>query len=507
MFCSECGSQLFFGKGSDYQKIWCATCEGLKILSKEESKNVLNEDIKKSGQEIKRLINLFEAKSLLPILFVTREGYLLPVLDGRGPNFRKYVVLTELISKVIIEGSKGSQICNPLDSNFQKLIHLTNMKNVNLRLRSLINDNLGSVLLVPANKVQDITLDFEIGKIVNRIKMPEPTNSNVIEVFKFHDDWKDIMQNYNDNGFISATELYNNQINNIRYDAIIEEHLEALNLKTSLELSMNNHNLLKQDKFKNNLEYTELLVKLSQSFLHTLEVEKQTPLEFECSLTRVSKKKFKKIIKINGFNVQRTYDLLVSQVGDKINYPLIYADGSKLLVPPLTLGIFAKLLKALYSQEFKDKLSEESYIFEDKVCKILEDIGLKTDQPNDATKKLVNIEDLDNPGNFEIDIVAYSYQTEKLFVIDCKHVFITSEFISGTREQTIIKKFKEQPAKQRRRIEYIKNNLKRFGFDSSKIKKYVSVLITANKEPIDVLENCHIVSIREIEKIKNLEPL
>lgn len=507
MFCSECGSQLFFGKGSDYQKIWCPTCEGFKVLSREESKNVLNEIIKKNGQEIKRLINIFEAKSLLPTLFVTREGYLLPILEGRGVNFREYVPLTELISKVLIEGSKGSQICNPLDPNFQKLIHLANANNVNLTLRLLVNEKLGSFILVPANQVKDITLEFEIGKLVNGIEVPEATNSNLMEIFKFHDGWKDIMQNFNDNGFISSNEFYINQVNDIKYDDIIEEHLEALNLKTSLELSMNNHKLLKQDKFRSNLEYIGLLVELSQSFLHTLEIKKQTPLEFECSLTNVSQKKFKKIIKKNGFNVQKTHDLLVSRVGDKTNYPLIYDYGGKLLVPPLTLGIFAKLLKALYSQEFKDRLSEEGYIFEEKVCKILENIGLRTDQPNDGTKKLIHIEDLDNPGNFEIDIVAYNYQTEKLFVIDCKHVFINSEFISGTREQTIIKKFKEQPDKQKQRIKYIKNNLQRFGFDSRKIKKYVSVLITANKEPIDVLENCHIISVRDIEKIKDLEPL
>lgn len=507
MFCPQCDSQQYLGKGLEYEKIWCPNCEGFEVLSRDDSVKIFNGLIKEEGQEIKRLINLFETDSLLTTLFVTREGYLLPIREGRGFDSFAYVSLTDLISKILRKESKGSKECKPFDMNFQRLIHIAKSNHKNLRLLLLVKKNLGSFIRVPSTKAKDIIIDFETAEIVNGTKIPDKFDSDVVELFKFYDDWKDIMDNFNANGFISSSEAYINQINKTKFGNFVAEHIETLKFKTSLELTMKDHKLFEQEKFENNLEYISLLDELSKSFDHVLTTEKMTPLEFTCFLRAVSKNQFESVINNYGFDYLKAYDLLVSRIGDKTNFPLIYEHGNKLLVPPLTLHIFEKLLNALYSQELQDNLAKEGYVFEDKVCKILEDIGLRVDQPNDCTKKLTHIEDYDENGKFEIDIVAYNYQIKKLFVIDCKHIFLTSDFIFGKREQTIIKKLKGQPDKQKRRIEYIKNNLQSFGLNSKKIKKYVSVLITVNKEPIDILDNCHIISIREIDKIKDLEPL
>lgn len=508
MLCTECGSHLFLGKGLNYEEVWCPTCEGFKVLSRQDSINYLNRVIKQDGQEIRDLINLFDVTSLLPTLFVTRECYLLPILKKKGPWLNEYASLTDLISKILVKGSKGTKRCHFSDPHFQKLLTLTTLNNKHLRFRLLANQGWGSIVYIPSDKLKEIAVDFEIGKLVNNIEIPGTTDSNMIHpLFMFYEKWKNVQQNLIDNNFISHNEAYKAQVENIIFDDFLEEHLESVHLKTSLELSMNKSKMLDQQNFKNHLEYAELLVELFKIFFNSLEIKNDNPLNFECYLDKINKEDFERFIVNSGFNVQETYDLLVSKVGDKSNYPLIYDTGDELLIPPLTLYIFSRLLKALYSQELKIKLGKEGYIFEDKVCKALEDIGLRTDQPNNGTKKLIHVKDLENPDEFEIDIIAYNYDIGKLFVIDCKHIFVSSEFVSGTREQAIRKELQEQPDKQRKRINYIKMNLQRFGFKSKKIKKYVSVLITANKEPISVLENCHIISIREIEKIKHLEPL
>lgn len=508
MPCKKCGSQLSYGKGNIVRTLWCPKCEGFEVLSKEETIEILNKHIKEEGQEIKELINLFEVESLFTTLLVTREGALLPVLSGHGFKSFEYVSLTDLISKILTKGSKGTKKCDYLDSDFQRLIKIAGDHYETLRLSLLAKQDFGVFIRLPWVKIKDVAVEFETAALLRGERNLILPNTGFTELFKFNENWVDIMDNLNDSGFISPNEAYDNRKSEIIFDQVIEEHLQAVNIKTSIELAMRDKNIFEQDKFKDNFEYIDLIDKLSYHFWGNLVVSKETITEFECSLAAVDESSFKDIVKTYGFDIATAYDLLVTKIGKNTSFPLIYQlENNKLLIPPLTLGLFRRLLKVLYSKELKDKLSKEGYKFEEKVCNILEKIGLSVNQPNDCTKKLINIkDDYENP-TIEIDIIAYDYHTKKLFVIDCKNILFTTDFITRKRENIIRTKFEDQPAKQKKRIEFIRNNLSSFGFSSRKIEKYISVLVTTNKEPINTLDNCHIISIRNINKIKGLEPI
>jgi len=505
MFCEECGSQIVLGKGSDSKKKWCPACEGFEFLSKEESINFCNEVIKETGRELKKLVNIFETDSLIITLLVTREGFLLPTLKGFGFDAFGYVSLTDLISKVLHKESKGTKECNCLDPDFQELVHLAKSHYEDLRILTLITKNLASIIRVPSSSLRSTTFEFDTYEQIYKINS-EKLGQDPVEIVKFHDEWEYIRDNLHENGFVSSNEAHINQVENENLDHIFEAHFEAIQAKISLDLS-NGGNLFSQDKFKDNLEYIYLLDILGCLFNPHLDVEMLTPSEFKCSLLPVDKENFDNIITNLGYDVSKTYDLLVSSKGQKTTFPLIYEHGNELLVPPLTLILFKKLLSSLYSKELTDTLSKDGYSFEKEVASNLETIGLNINQPNDCTKKLISIVDNIKDPTLQIDIVAYDYRTKKLFVIDCKNIIFNTNFISGKREKEIRDRLKEQPEKQKKRIEYMKSNLALFGLSSKKIKKYVSVLVTANKEPIDKLENCHIIPLREIYKIKGLEPI
>lgn len=508
MVCKNCGSQLSYGKGNDVHILWCPNCEGYDVLSKEETIKIINTKIKELGEEIKELVNIFEKESLLIALFVTKEGALLPTLNGHGFDNLLYVSINDLISKILIKGSKGAQKCNCFDENFQKLIRLAEEQYKSLRLYLLTKQDFGYLIRIPWDRIKDIVVEFEITVLLNGLKNAKFPDKGLTEIFKFNENWVDIKENLNYNGFISPNEAYKNKKIKIIFDEVIEEHIQAVNLKTSIELVMKDKNIFKQDKFRQNFEYIDLIDKLFYRFRKNLEIFKQTPTEFHCSIVSVDKKSFEDVVKTNNFNIAIAYDLLVTKTGKNTSFPLIYElENNRLLIPPLTLAFFRILLKALYSKELKEKLSKEGYNFEDKVSNVLEKIGLNIHQPNDCNKKLISIkDDYENP-TLEIDIIAYDYHTKKLFVIDCKNILFTTDFITRKREKVIRKKFKDQPAKQEKRIEFVRNNLHKFGFSPRKIKKYISVIITTNREPFSILDNCHIISIRDISRIKKLEPI
>lgn len=481
MPCEKCGSNLLFGKGDDVRTLWCPNCEGFDVLTKEESIEKITENVKENGQEIKDLINIFEVESLLSTLFVTREGHLLPILNNQGFNSFEYLSLTDLISNILIKGSRGSTKCDCFDDNFQKLIRLATINHETQRINLLTKQDFGFLIRVPWVKIKDITVEFELATLLHCQKNGQIPTTGFVELFKFNENWVEIMDNLNDSGFISPIEAYSHRKKKLEFDGVIEEHLQAVKVKTAFELVMKNKKILKQDKFKNNLDYIEFMNQLSTFFRYSLDIINQNPPEFYCTFSKTKKNIFENVVKANDFDIDIAYNLLVTKIGDKTNFPLIYQfRNNDLLIPPLTLAIFQKFLKAIHSKEFKDKLSREGYKFEVEVCNVLENVGLNVNQPNDCTKKLLNIkDDYENP-TLEIDIIAYDYHTKKLFVIDCKNIFFTTDFIIGKRETAIREKFKEQPAKQNKRIEFMQNNLNKFGLSSRKINKYISVIITTN---------------------------
>jgi hypothetical protein len=87
---------------------------------------------------------------------------------------------------------------------------------------------------------------------------------------------------------------------------------------------------------------------------------------------------------------------------------------------------------------------------------------------------------------------------DKLLVIDCKAMVISSDFINNTREGFVKSNLKDEIDKQERRIEFVRNNMEKFGFNPSQHKVIENVIVTYNKEPLNKLENINIVCVRDL---------
>ena len=113
---------------------------------------------------------------------------------------------------------------------------------------------------------------------------------------------------------------------------------------------------------------------------------------------------------------------------------------------------------------------------------------------------MINIKDDDENPKLEIDIVA-QYK-KQLFIIDCKNIIISTDFLTKNRKQNIERVLREEEQKQKKRIEYIKNNFKKFGY-SQKIDSFHNIIITLNKEPIERFKGIQVISVKEIPKLKS----
>ena len=138
--------------------------------------------------------------------------------------------------------------------------------------------------------------------------------------------------------------------------------------------------------------------------------------------------------------------------------------------------------------------------FEKLVSKELERNGISIRKPSNGHIKLLNIKDNEKNPTLEIDIIAHYNNT--IFVIDCKHVVISTDFITGNRVNNLKRNLKDEREKMNNRVRFVSKNMKKYGFRGDVFKEIKPVFITYNEEPEKEFEGITIISLQRLAELK-----
>ncbi len=258
--------------------------------------------------------------------------------------------------------------------------------------------------------------------------------------------------------------------------------------------------LLNIRKPENLSSYIAAFEKFLKNYYFNLSICIQTFQNYSCELKPIDLNIFFSYLIKNQINDNDFIEYFLSSPDKYKALDAFFMAGHDLLVGPGTLTILCRLVKGRYL--FNDLLNDEKVgkEFEAHVAQEIEEKGFSIQHPQDPSIRLTNLKDNPDRPSLEIDIIAYSKNS--IYVIDCKHILISTEFLSNNREKQLRKKLKEEVAKQTKRINYVRENIERFGFNTQ--QEIFNIIITYNKEPLQHLEGINIISVREIEKLKSL---
>mgnify|MGYP001591859082 CR=1 FL=1 len=494
--CKKCGGILVVGKGEE-EIFWCPKCEGLIVESIEESKNKLQGDIKEHISEIYDIIKKYSLEGLLETIYITREG----LLHLKPPETMKFMAYSDLI-KIIAESKKfGNKKIDPRGIDIQTLLRLAESLNSSKKMLFLLRHGWIRTIKLRIKDIPKYAYELEKAKIVDD-KIPESfEREDMSSIIKFIPQWMSIKKNLEENGFNTANELIDFSQTGKSYSEL-KKFWYCIYTKVSLELGAGNFSLLELKNLKNSLDYIQVLDKVIEEypFDFNFQLEKGWR-NFSCNLEPVDIVKtfypfFKKGLDINHFG-----ENFIATLGNCKGFPIFLLTRNGLFMGPYTAILLSRFLKAKYFRNYLDANSNIGNEFESQVALELVKNGFSLNQPNDGTKKMINIKDDYKNPTLEIDIVAY--YKKKIYIIECKNIVISTEFLTNNREETVKKNIKNEPEKQKRRITFIKNNLKKWGY-SPKINIFHNILITSNREPIEKIDETRIFSIKDIAKLKDI---
>ena len=207
-----------------------------------------------------------------------------------------------------------------------------------------------------------------------------------------------------------------------------------------------------------------------------------------------------------NLNLKEMLDLITFDETRCEHFPLVYLSATRrgFYIPPYTSFLIHKYLNVKYVLDEVEENAEEGKSFEREIADKLESVGISTKPPNQVSGRLMNIKDDPENPKLEIDVVGHTKDT--LWVIDCKHFFLEKSFLTGEREKHVRRKLiqKKIDEKQKKRIEYIKANLGKFGLSSKRIKNFKSAIVTLLKEPLDNVDSNYLIASDDLHKLHEI---
>jgi len=494
--CSFCGEILLYGKGKS-EKFWCPKCEGVELEPINVSQEAFKKDIEKGIQEAKKIINKYDLSSLLISVYITREGG----LYGKGIDFGWFMANSELLTFLANYKKGGNKIVEPKNTDFQTLIRIFRDISITKKMMILLKKGFIRTIKIKQKEIPRFAFDLESSIAVDYSPDIKFEDERKISLMKFTSEWKSIKNLLADNGFLPSTQILNGQQK--RFDKFkLNEFWFSINTKVGLELSAGDFQILKFPNLKDCLKYITVLEKIVKNFPFTFKYKKERYFgHFSCEMRPVNIVKILYLFLEEGLDIKFFMDNFVATFGECKGFPIFLLTREGLFAGPRTILIATRHLKAKYYRSYLEKNQDIGKEFEQYVVQKLEKSNFSLNMPKDCTNKMINIKDDEKNPTLEIDIVA-EYKNN-LFVIDCKGIVLTTDYLTKTREQLVKKRLKEEDIKQQRRIAYIKNKFREYGY-SSKIKCIHNVIITLNKEPQAQFNDIKIVSVDEISFLKKL---
>lgn len=495
--CNKCANTLLFGKGT--QKIpWCPNCEGIEVISKEEALEKVRKELKDTNKKINELIVGFQKESLLISLYITREGF----MHDKILNQNHFMSITELMKKTIEMDFNGKERCDPMSDEFQQLLRCSEKFSQSKIIMRLLLNGWGNFISIPKKDLPEYCFEFDKSIKVDGI-IDDFSSDNLVITWKFTYQWHKILENFEENGLHPKTVSLDKAIDLFTQKLKLNEFWHTLRVKLSLELSAGNNQTLDIDSQKNIrggdlISYLKILDEIISDFPFEIDIIREhgsvkfkaRPVDFVGFLMPFVKNglpldKFKEFF----FSLPFTFRCLGGF--------FLTSDG--LFVGRQTLRVISAFLKAKYYRDYLDGNHDVGDQFENLVAEELQKVGINFNDPRDPRRELRNIKDDEDNPTLEIDILASA--NNKLFVIDCKAMVVSSDFISNAREGFVKSSLKDEIIKQRRRVCFVRNNMQRFGFDPNQFKVVENCIVTFNKEPINRLEDINIICVRELASL------
>jgi len=499
MPCQKCGDLLLIGmKGQTIT--FCPTCEGLSIIEKNKTLELLGRSLSEKKSECTRLIKELDRDALLILLISQREKYLLRAKTHEF-DFKFFLAYTRAIADIQYYGEQHKEKFDIDDEWLSRIIGkyietIEIEKSFHLVLKGFM-----VFITIPKNKkahdyLGDQTLystpDF-IGKLTE-YWIPFFENLSFLGM-KTDEEIEDL---YLKGEYPSTGKLIKESDLIDRVQLICSIELATANSRDFLKI-LNEYRFLNYDGYK--------FIQSSAIYAYT-KIFKNEMHFFDRNgiLITLRKRVFIREGLLWGFSrekLQELYNDFVSSFDNPKNVPLIIEHKGRLYIPAQTLTLIYLIFKIIISKgTLEDMRSEFGYFFEELVEFKIQEMGFSLNPPNKPTEYYKSYRDDLYTPSFEIDFIAH--KNNVIYVIECKSwlprlQFLNKELIVERKKQIV-----SEEKKQQRRVAFVTNNLEELGFDSSNIKKIVSVILTLLDEPCKKINGTHILRLNELDNFETL---
>lgn len=496
--CIKCGSELFL---DHYDEIFCPNCEGIKLLSKEESLVICAELIQDLDSYINLCCSFFSSNYLLQLCCRHRE---FDILESFG-HYKKHkmdrmIASTILIAKVLKLPWQGHNSANyelfikPLSRNIKAHVYLKYVQLMVYGEYGLFHQFSKECKFIKPNS-------YFISKRNNK--------KYAFFVNKNWESYRDTLEYYNISNkdrfeFIAKKDALKKAINEAflqrQKRKYVQKEKERSVYKT-LEQIYVSFNYIYPDpetfSFKEINNEDEVL-----AFLRKIHLIAQSRLPKDDEITIINKSEFFQVADMFSYDSEELYDMLVSSYNSVKKFPIIVEINNELILCPKTIFLVIAFLTYKFNEEIKNNLltgDEFEAVTENKLI----ELGFTVQDPKNPRIFLrgrkVKIE---GKSERQIDLIAYNKKT--IWVIECKdhspwklEPKILWERSRKKREKGIKKEIKK---KHLDRLNFVKQNYKsHFGFE--KDYEIKGLLVTRIKERIKEYKGVYIISLNELEEV------
>lgn len=499
LICENCKRMLVLGTIRDETEEWCPYCKGFSILSKIEAEKYLEEQFNKKMTAIKNCWSKYSKDSLIGSLVTFREGELHFQKQINSHNFDLFISISYIIKEIVNDNNTtfGSKTIKVTEEDFQKIIRYAERLLLDLKFIQHIKNDVCVLIKIPKEHLREYTIDYDKNIKYNLV---DKDSASEIQI-KFTKKWKHTKENFEKFGLYS---LINSIESKGEDSGFISEIKKSIGLKIAFDMVCPDNSFVDFPDFKKKREYIEFLESLTHTAMENVDFEcdisKKT---FMCNLRPYDMIEFMLLNFKQDEKLKELFKLIVFDQTKCEKFPIVFLSHLRqgLYIPPYTCYLIHLYLNAKYIIDEEVENAKEGELFEPEIATKLNSIGISTRIPNQSSGMLMNIKDDPIEPSLEIDIIGHTKDT--IWIIDCKHFFLERTFLTGDRGKKMQRRLKglKIEEKQQRRIQYVKDNLDKWGFSKKKIKHFKSAVVTLLKEPLNNIGNTHLISENELKRL------
>ena len=511
MPCKKCGTTQLIGyNGKDVN--FCPMCKGVTVIDKVDSISSLGKEISTFKKKTEDIFAKYDRNEIIGRLTATRE---IQCDTKQKIAIDSQIILgaNQALNYALRYNNFGSKdFSSANDPDFMKIWGYGVQVIGHVNLIRLIGAEHGVMIQIPEGQdITDYIAEKNISLIVSGETLESIRKKGGKQLFKFTETWKRYWDNYKKFGLYTETEIRQlesrKKIENKKRNFMMERtktkfrktkelpvketklsKLEKiLSILNCFELGDLSGKQLRFDELKDNIGYNIGVIKLLSKWADDLfEEQSLTPIDERDLLYYLA-------LFINPSDIPDFFSKFVSDESNVVSFPLVIRLDEKLLVPPNTLKLISTYLsyKHLSKDDIENLRSLEGYKFEEVIAKQLTSIGINVDYKNY----------MDNPKKptFEIDIIAHYKST--ILVIECKSWLLRKGFLFKTERYQREKDLKEQAEKQKKRVEYVKNNLVLLKYNKDEVTNIISIIITQLNKSIEIIDDSNILPVEKLEHL------